>query len=223
MITLIRLEGHLIDGAEALLSKDVDFVGVDDFWGDSRVDTGGLDGDDEVTTVLDEHGGVESENTGLIWLGDIGEDDIDHRHQHSVLLRVSGILDNGDDIGSLLGHVDEVTSDSLGELNGVDGALGSDDVRDMGNGSAGGSTDVKDLAAGLNVDLIATTGDTSSELRSEGVPGTVLDFLSVLLLKLRNERSSYRHTIYWQLAVRQGLGYYLLQLKFSFRCRRTLR
>jgi len=187
VITLIGLEGHLVNGAEALLSEDVNFVSVDDFWGDGRVDTGGLDSNNEMATVLDEHGGVKSENTGLIWLGDIGEDDIDHRHKHSVLLRVSGVLNNGDDIGSLFSHVDEVTADSLGEFDGVDSALGSDNVRNMGHGSARGSTDVKDLHAWGNVDLVTTTGDTSSELGSEGVPGTVLDLLSVLLLGLKNK------------------------------------
>ena len=126
VIALIGLQSHLIDGTELLLSEDLDFVGVDDLWGDGRVDTGSLDSDDEVTAVLDEHSSVEAENTGLIWLGDIGKDDIDHRYEHSVLLGMSGVLNNGDDICTLLSHVDEITTDTLGELNSVDGSLWAD-------------------------------------------------------------------------------------------------
>lgn len=78
-----------------------------------------------MTSVLNEHSGVESQNTGLIGLGDISEDHVDHRHEHSVFLGVSSILDNGDHVGALLGHVDQVTADSLGELNGIDSTLGT--------------------------------------------------------------------------------------------------
>jgi len=113
MITLIGLKSHLLDRAELLLSQDLHFLGVDDFWCDGRVDTCCLNGKDEVASVLDEHGCVHAENTGLIWLSNISENHVAHRHQHSVLLGVSSILNNGDDIGSLFSHVDEVTADSL--------------------------------------------------------------------------------------------------------------
>ena len=39
VITLIRLQGHLLDRAELLLAEDLDLVGVDDFWGEGRVNT----------------------------------------------------------------------------------------------------------------------------------------------------------------------------------------
>ena len=77
--------------------------------------------------------GVQSDNTGLVWLSDISENDIDHGDQYSVFCRVSGIFDDGDNVGSLLGHVDEISSGSVGELDGVDGTLGSDNVSDVRN------------------------------------------------------------------------------------------
>jgi len=112
-----------------------------------------------VASVLNKHGGVQSENTSLIGLGDIGEDDIDHRHEHSVFLGVSSVLNDGDHVGALLGHVDQITADSLGEFDGVDGTLGSDQVRHVGAGSTRGTTQVKNLAARLDEDVTDTTND----------------------------------------------------------------
>ena len=65
--------------------------------------------------------GCESQRT-------IGKDDIDHADKHPVFRRVSSVLDDGDDVGPLLGHVDEVTTTSVGELDGVDSSLGSNNV-----------------------------------------------------------------------------------------------
>lgn len=45
----------------------------------------------------------------LVRLCNICEDDIHHGHQHAVLGRMPGVLNDGDDIGPLLGHVDQVT------------------------------------------------------------------------------------------------------------------
>lgn len=164
VITLIWLQCHLIDGTELLLSEDLDFVGVDDLWCDGRVDTGSLDSNDEVTAVLDEHSSVEAENTGLIWLSDIGEDDINHRYEHSVLLGMSGILNNGDDICTLLSHVDEIATDTLGEFNSVYGSLWANHIGDMGHGGTSCGSDVEDLAARLDVDVVTSTADTSGNL-----------------------------------------------------------
>jgi len=58
VVTLVGLQSHLVDGAELLLTKDFDLVGIDDLRSDSRVNTGSLDRDDKVTSVLDEHGRV---------------------------------------------------------------------------------------------------------------------------------------------------------------------
>jgi len=89
-----------------------------------------------MSSVLDEHGGVESKDSSLIGLGDISEDHVNHGHEHSVFLGMSGILDDGDDVGSLLSHVHEISSGSLGELDTIDGTFWSDEVSDMGAGSS---------------------------------------------------------------------------------------
>jgi hypothetical protein len=66
-----------------------------------------------MASVLDKHGSIQAENTSLIGLCNISEDDIDHRDEHAVLLWVTGILNNGDHIGSLLSHVNKITSRTL--------------------------------------------------------------------------------------------------------------
>jgi len=119
---------------DALFSHDVDFASEDLSGGGGGVDTVGLDGDDDGTAVLQEVVGVQSDDTGLIGLSDIGKDDIDHLNEHSVLLRVSGVLDDGDDVGSLLGHTDQITAGSVRELDGVDDSLGTDNVGNVGHG-----------------------------------------------------------------------------------------
>lgn len=140
VITLIGLEGHHIYGAEVLLLQSLDLVLVDDLRGESRVDTSSLDSNDKMSTVLHKHVGVVSQNSSLIGLGDIGEDNINHRYEHSVFLGVSSIFNDGDDVSTLLGHVDEITSDTLGELNGVDVTLGSDEVTDVRDSGTGGGS-----------------------------------------------------------------------------------
>jgi hypothetical protein len=95
-------------------------LGKDDFRGSSRVDAVSFNGDQEVTSVLQEVLSVDSQNTGLIGLSNVLEDNVDHRDQHSVLLRVSGVLNNGDNVGSLLGNFDKITTATVRQLNGVD-------------------------------------------------------------------------------------------------------
>ena len=80
VVTLVGLQRHLVDRAEFLLTQDFNLVGVDDFRSHCRVNTGSFDRNDKVTSVLDEDGCVKSEDSCLIGLGHIGEDDIDHRH-----------------------------------------------------------------------------------------------------------------------------------------------
>jgi hypothetical protein len=58
----------------------------------------------------------------------------------------------------------------------------------MGHGSARCSANIQHFAARLHVDVIATTADASSELRSEGVPGTVLNFLAIGLLNAKKNK-----------------------------------
>ncbi len=55
----------------------------------------------------------------------------------------------------------------------------TDDISDMGDTSTTGSTKVKDLLAWLDENTVETAKDTCSELASEGVPYTILDFRPV--------------------------------------------
>lgn len=85
---------------DTLFSHDVDFASKDLCGGCGRVDTVGLDGDDDSTSVLEEVVCVESNNTCLIGLSDIGENDIDHLDEHSVFLGVTSVFYDGDGVGT---------------------------------------------------------------------------------------------------------------------------
>ena len=74
MVSFIWFKRDSLDWSELLFLKGLDLGSVDDLWGLGGVNAGSLDGDDEVTSVLDEVGSVKTKDTGLIWLGDISED-----------------------------------------------------------------------------------------------------------------------------------------------------
>ena len=135
-----------------------------------------------MSVVLQEVVGVDSDNTGLVRLRNISKDDIDHADQHAVLVGVTSILDDGDDIGALLGHVDQVTSRAVRELDSVDKTFGSNDIGNVGNGGAGSSAEIEDLLAGGNVNVVNTSENTGSDLGAERVPDTVLDFDTISTL-----------------------------------------
>ena len=83
-------------------------------------------------------------------------------------------LELTDNVGPLLGHVNEISSRSVGELDGVDGSLRSDDIGDVRDGGSRGGSEVEDLLSGGDVDLVETSEDTSGKLGSERVPDSVL-------------------------------------------------
>lgn len=51
------------------------------------------------------------------------------------------------------------------------------DVRDVGDGGAGGCPEVEHLGPRLDVDLVDTAQDCCCQLGAEGVPGSILDFV----------------------------------------------
>lgn len=53
---------------------------------------------------------------------------------------MSRVLDDGDDVGTGLGDVEEVAAGAVGEFHGVDAAFGTDNVRDVGDGGSGGGS-----------------------------------------------------------------------------------
>lgn len=115
------------------------------FWLGSGVDARGLDRDDKVTLRFQKVVGIECHNSGLIGLGNVSEDAVNHTDKHSVFVGVSGVLDDWDDVGSLLRDVEKISAGSVGEFNGVDETFWSDDVRDVGNSSSRGSTKIENL------------------------------------------------------------------------------
>lgn len=136
---------------DALFSHNVDFTSKDLGGGCGRVDTVCLDGDNDSTAVLEEVVSVESNDTCLIGLSDIGENGINHLYKHSVLLGMSSVLDDRDDVGPLLGHTNEISSGSVRELDGVDDTLGTDNVGNVTDGRTGSGTKVQDLSSRTNL------------------------------------------------------------------------
>lgn len=177
VVSLIRFEGKLFLRLDTLLPHIVNLTSKHLGRRGGRVDTVGLDGDDNGTAILEEVVRVEGNDTCLVGLGDVGKDDVDHLDEHSVFLRVSGVVNDGDDVGSLLGHTDQFSTRSVREFDSVDDTVGTDDVRDVGDGRARGGTEIEDLGSGFDVDVVQTTQDTGSKLTSERVPNSVLDLL----------------------------------------------
>ena len=121
-----------------------------------------LDRDYEVAAVLEEELGVESDDPGLVGLGDVGEDAVDHRDEHAVLVGVPRVLNDGHHVSPLLRHVQQVAAgpegghkcdvtsmtchdEPVGELDGVDHALGPHHVGHVADGGAGGGAQVQHL------------------------------------------------------------------------------
>lgn len=175
MITLERLKGQLVLRLHGFSAHLLDLVGEDLSSGGRAVDTVGLDGDKNTATNLEEPVGVHGDDTGLVRLSNIGEDNVNHGDNHAVTSGLAGILNNGDDVGALGGHGDQVTSRALGELNGVDVASGTNKVSDVRDGSTRGTTKVQNAGSRLHVDVIGTTSNSGAKLAAEGVPHAVLD------------------------------------------------
>lgn len=174
VITLEWLQSQLLKWLHALLSHLLNLTSENGLWCGGRIDTVGLDGDENTTSDLEEEMGVQANNTGLIWLGNIGEDNIDHGNEHSVAEWVAGILDDWNDVGAVSSHVDQITAGSVGELNSENGTGWADDISNVGNGGSGGSTEVENLCSWLDEDLVETSKDASCDLGSERVPDSVL-------------------------------------------------
>lgn len=122
---------------------------------------------------------VLRDDTGLVGLRNVSEDHVDHADQEAVVLGLPGIVDDGDDVGALLGHVHQVPSHSVRELNRVDNARRAHDIRNMGDSGSGGSTEVEDSSARHNSGLRDTANNRSSDLGAVGVPNTIFYLLAI--------------------------------------------
>mmetsp|Transcript_41535 Transcript_41535/g.104740 ORF Transcript_41535/g.104740 Transcript_41535/m.104740 type:complete len:249 (-) Transcript_41535:128-874(-) len=132
-----------------------------------------------MTAILEEHMRVHSHDASLIGLRDISKHDIDHIDEHAVFVRCAGITDDGNDVGALLGGVDQIAAGAMRELNGVHAAGWADDVRHMRDSGTRGSTQVENLGTGTDPDVLDTTQNGGGDLGTERVPHTVLDLLSI--------------------------------------------
>jgi len=110
VITFVRLKSNLFEQLEAALFESFSFRGKYCLSRSSGIDAAGLDGHDTVATVLQEVGGVEGDDTRLIRLGNISKDTVNHGDELTVFEGVTGILDDGDDVGTLLGEGKKITT-----------------------------------------------------------------------------------------------------------------
>lgn len=182
---MVLTQRQLFLGLYPLLSHLLDLSGEHNLGLGGTVDTAGLDGDDDTTAFLQELVGIETHDTGLVRLGNVCEDDIDHADEHPVAERVSGILNNGDDVGTVGSHANQVTAGTVRELDSVHSSSRSDDISNVTDGSTAGSTQVQNLGAGAHVDVIHTTQNTGSQLGTERVPDTVFDLGSSAIFPSR--------------------------------------
>lgn len=74
---------------------------------------------------------IHCHDSGLIWLRNICENDIDHTDKHTVTEGLSGVFDDWDNVGPVCSHVDEISSRSVREFNREDCACRADHIRNV--------------------------------------------------------------------------------------------
>ena len=89
--------------------------------------------------------GVERNYTGLIWLGDISENTVDHSDQHAVFPGVTRVFDNWDNVRSLFSNVEQVAARPVRKFDGVNKTLRTNDIRYVRNGRTRSSSEVQNL------------------------------------------------------------------------------
>lgn len=174
VVSLERLQRKLLLGLDALFPKLDNLAREDLLRRRCAVDTVRLDGDHDTAANLQELMRIETDDTCLIWLCNVGEDAVDHADEHAVLERVPGVFDDRDDVCAVCGHVDQIAAGAVGEFDSEDCAGRANDIGDVGDGSARCSTEIENLAARLHVYVLKTTKDTGCQLGAERVPDAVL-------------------------------------------------
>ena len=94
MVALVGLQGDLLERLDLCLPEGLDLAGEDSFWRNGRVDTARFDGDDDVTAVFEEVFGIETDDTSLVGLSDIRENDVHCRQEHPIPLGGTCIFDD---------------------------------------------------------------------------------------------------------------------------------
>lgn len=141
----VLTESKLLLRLDALSLQLLDLLRKNSFGRGRAVNAVCLDGNDDAAANLEEHVRVQSDNTSLVGLGNVGEDAVDHGNQHAVPERVTGVINNRDDVRTVLGHVHQIATATVTELNGVDVSSRADNISDVGDGRSGGSTQIQDL------------------------------------------------------------------------------
>lgn len=119
MVSFVGFQSELFLRLEEVRLEFLDLPSEHGLSGRSGVDAVGLDGNDIVTTHLQEVLGVDGHDSCLVGLRYVGKDAVHHAADHPVLVRVTGVLHDGDDVGPLLRHVHEVTARAVGEFHGI--------------------------------------------------------------------------------------------------------
>lgn len=182
MITFIGFESNLLDRFESLLLHSLDLLCENRLWGRCRVNAASLDRDHAVAAHLQEVLRVDAHDTRLVRLGDIRKDGVDHGDKHSVLVRVTGILNDGHDIGALLGHVQKLTARTVRKLDGVDSPSGPHEVGNVRNSGTRGGAEIEHLGPWSHPDLADTASDGGTEFGTERIPNAI--FLLIVSLRL---------------------------------------
>jgi len=166
VVSLVWLQSQLLERFEIFILQFAHFPTKDRFRRRRTVNATGLDGNDRVSPIFQKVMGIERDDARLIGLRHIGKDDINHADEHAVFEGVPGVFNDWNDVGALLGNAEEVASRTMREFDSVDGAAGTNNVADMGNGGASGSSKVKNLGAWFDPNIVNTTEDSGSDCNS---------------------------------------------------------
>ena len=72
-------------------------------------------------------------NTSLIWLSNVCKDNINHTDQKSVILRLTSIMNYGNNIRSFFCHIYKISSNSMREFNSINNSFNTHNIRNMRN------------------------------------------------------------------------------------------
>ena len=122
---------------------------------------------------------ILSNDSCLVRLRNISKHYIHHSHKEPIILRLTGVVDDGDDIGSLLSHIDQIPTHPVRKLDCIDNSSRADDVGNVRDSGPRCTTEVEDLCSRDDAGLRDAANDGGSDLRSVRVPHPVFHFLGV--------------------------------------------
>lgn len=119
MVTFVWLQCDLFLWFQFVSLQFLYLGGEHGLWLRGRIDTRRLYRNHKVAAIFQEILGVQRNDTGLIWLGDIGEYCVNHTDQHPVFVWMPSIFDNWNNVGAFFGHIDQVTARPMRKFNGI--------------------------------------------------------------------------------------------------------